>query len=345
MILVLCANAGVDRTYEVDNFAVGQYHYPRRQKIIAGGKGVNVARALRVFGQKVVITGFAGGYGGKFIHDQCLAFGAQPAFVGIGEESRVCINIVDGRSHAQTRLDEVGPLVTPSEVERLRRRWSKALDKAAVAVISGSAPRGVPLDLYGGLVAAARAAKVPVLLDARGELLSRALDARPTLVKLNLAEMQALCGESLAVPQGVVRAAGELTARGVAAAVITLGHNGAIGVTADGQRWWAKPPKIEYVSDVGSGDAMMAGIAAAMAGGRPFADQLRWGTGAGAANAATFGACTFDRQALLACLRDVTLFPLDADGAIIQEESANGQSPRPAQPQPGPPGNAAGPPT
>jgi 1-phosphofructokinase family hexose kinase len=328
MVMVMCANAGVDRVYEVDNFSVGQYHQPRRYRVLAGGKGVNVARTLRIFGCETMLTGFAGGLGARFIQQQMLNIGVQPFFVTIAEESRVCINIVDSKSRAQTRVDEIGPLVTPSEVQALRRRWARLLERAKVAVISGSVPRGVPLDLYADLITVARRARVPVLLDARENMLTRSLAAKPALLKPNLQELQEVMGRTLSVPEGVVEAANEIVSQGVHSVVVTMGAQGCIAVNARGERYWAKPPQVELVSDVGSGDAMMGGIAAAIASGKPLAEQLRWGVGAGAANAATFGPCTFERDLLQQCIAGATIIPLTAEGKPIQEEAEDGTKPK-----------------
>ncbi len=326
MILVLCANAGVDRTYEVDNFAVGHYHNPRRQRVVAGGKGINVARALRTLGAKVIVTGFAGGIAAKFIEQEMAKIAAHPAFVPIGEESRVCINIIDRNSRTETRLDELGPLVTPTEVDRLRRRWTRGLERVRLAVISGSAPRGAPYDLYAELVEMCHERGVPVILDARDELLLHAIEAKPTVVKPNVNEVERILGRPVSVPDGVYAIAREWVASGIQEAIITFGGQGAIGVSSDGQAFWAKPPEVEYVSSVGSGDAMAAGIAAAMHAGLGLYEQLKWGTAAGAANAASFGACNFDRKAVQQLAAGVKIVPLDEFGRPVEPEPAGGEA-------------------
>ncbi|MBC7287723.1 MAG: 1-phosphofructokinase family hexose kinase [Armatimonadetes bacterium] len=319
MILVLCANAGVDRTYEVDNFAVGQYHHPHRQHVTAGGKGINVARTIRALGLKVTVTGFVGGVAARFIEHEIARIGARPAFVRIGEESRVCINIIDRHSRSQTRLDELGPLVTPSEVDRLRERWRVMLQEAKLAVISGSAPRGAPKDLYAELVDVCRGAGVPVILDARDELLAHALAAKPTVVRVNVSEAEGVVGRTLALPGGVYEVARQWVDWGVEEAIISFGAQGAIGVGRDGQAFWARPPEVEYVSGVGSGDAMVGGIAAAMYSGLSLLEQLRWGTACGAANAASFGACLFDRRAVHSYVSGVEVILLEPGGRPIAE--------------------------
>jgi len=328
MIVVLCANAGIDRTYEVENFALGHYHHPRHYRVAAGGKGINVARALRVFGVKAVVTGFVGGLAAQFIQRQLLEAGLQPAFVPIGEESRVCINIIDAHSRSQTQVDEVGPLVTPSEVDSLRRRWPRLLAKATLAIISGSVPRGVPLDLYAELITVAHETGKPVLLDARDDLLRRALPARPDLVKVNIHELERLAGRPLTFPAGVREALKAIVAAGVSTAIVTAGRTGSLGVSAAGQELWAEPPEVPNVGAVGAGDAYLAGVAAAMAAGGGLEDQMRWGTAAGAANAMTLGACLFGREHVQECLSGVKL------ASLVQPAR------EPLQPSEGQPGSA-----
>ncbi len=315
MILCLCPNAGVDRTYEVDNFGLGQYHYPRRARVVSGGKGINVARALRTLGAKVAITGFTGGLAARFIEQEMSAIEARPAFVHIAEESRVCINIIDRISRSQTQVDEVGPLVTPSEVDNLLRRWPRMIARAKLAVLSGSLPRGVSLDLYAELIEACHEVHVPVVIDARDDVLRRALPARPTVVKHNIFEMERLVGHSLSIPEGLVDAMKEILAQGVEAVAITLGKQGSVGANASGEVYWVTPPEVDYVGGVGSGDAYTAGFAAAMTRDRSLIDRLRWATAAGAANATSLGACVFEREEVQKLLVGVTVQSLtEAEG-------------------------------
>jgi tagatose 6-phosphate kinase len=297
VITVLCCNAGVDRTYAVDSFTIGSYHHPRRFRAAPGGKGVNVARVLRTLGEDVTLGGFAGGTAADFMVAQLKKAGITPSFVRIAEESRLCINVIDSVTLTQTQVDEIGPLVTPSEVSALKHRWPTLLQRSSMAILSGSAPRGAPFSLYRELVEIAHAQKVPVILDARDELLAEAIQARPQVIKPNLIELCGLVGAELSVPNGVAEAARELLAKGIKMVITSLGHQGAIFSSAKGN-WWARPPKIDVVSPVGSGDAMVAGFAAASVQQKPLEDRIRWAIAAGAANAESFGAgfCTLEQM-------------------------------------------------
>ena len=64
MIVTVTLNAALDRTLSVPSFRLGRRHRSVEQTTMAGGKGVNVARALKTLGQPVIATGVAGGYTG-----------------------------------------------------------------------------------------------------------------------------------------------------------------------------------------------------------------------------------------------------------------------------------------
>ena len=294
MILVLSSNAAMVRTYEVQNFKAGQFHHASRFEVGAGAKGINVARVLRKLGHSnVVVSGFAGGLVGRFIRTELRKAGIKPAFVEIAEESRLCQTFVDPAG-TETRLDELGPLVSPRELRRLSSLWRTLLPDAQIAVISGNAPRGVPSDFYHRLVEAAGEAGVPVILDVHDELLREAVKAAPEVLKPNLSELERLLDRQLSVPEGVIEASQELRAGGVELVLTSLGSEGAIAVCADGE-WWIKPPEIKLVSRVGSGDAMVAGFISATVEEKALAERLRWAVATGAANAASFGIGSFSR--------------------------------------------------
>jgi tagatose 6-phosphate kinase len=293
MILVLCANAGVDRTYEVPHYRLGGFHHPARAWIAPGGKGVNVGRVLSALGTQATITGFAGGIAGGFIESELEALGVRSAFVKVAGESRACINVIDSAAGVCTRLDECGLTVGEADVDRLRGLWQDLLPACSVAVISGSAPPGTPDTLYRDLVVAARQAGRPVVLDAHDAPLSAAIDAGPTAVKPNLEELEALVGRTLSVPGGVVEAGERLLGRGVGAAFISLAERGAIAVSAAGA-WWARAPQVTVINPVGGGDSMVAGLAEAIAGGQTVLDQLRRAVAVGTASMLQFGAGVCD---------------------------------------------------
>ena len=61
MIITVTLNAAIDNTLAVPHFRLGARHRAVEKHAAAGGKGINVARALKCLGQPVIATGFAGG--------------------------------------------------------------------------------------------------------------------------------------------------------------------------------------------------------------------------------------------------------------------------------------------
>jgi len=310
MILILCCNTAMDRTYRVANFRPGKFHHTSDFTVVAGGKGVNVARALGTLGHKSTVTGFAGGIVGRFVARELRRLEIKPDFAEIAEESRLVQNFIDPVAGTETRVDELGPLVSPHELRRLEQRWTKLLADAQIAIIAGSTPRGIPDTLYRDLVSVAHQAGVPVIVDAHDELLAQSIAAAPTIITPNLAELQVLLGRQLTIPQGVQQGAGELLQRGVELVLTSLGGIGAIAV-APSDCWLVQAPEAKVVSSVGSGDAMVAGLVAATVEGLPLTEQLRWAVAAGTANAAAFGAGLPDRSSVEDLLSDTVLTPLE----------------------------------
>ncbi len=310
MILILCCNVAMDRTYRVANFQPGKFHHTSDFEVVAGGKGVNVARMLCSLGHKPTVTGFAGGMVGRFVADGLRRLEIKPAFAGIAEDSRLVQNFIDPVARTETRVDEMGPLVSPRELRRLEQRWTKLLADAQIAIIAGSTPRGIPDTLYRDLVTAAKQAGVPVVVDAHDDLLAQAIAAAPTIITPNLTELQTLIGRRLTVPQGVQQAGGELIQQGIELVLTSLGPKGAIAVT-DSASWFVTPPKVEVVSPVGSGDALVAGLVSAVVEEVSLPERLKWAVAAGSANAAIFGAGICDRSSVEDLLADTVLTPLD----------------------------------
>jgi tagatose 6-phosphate kinase len=147
----------------------------------------------------------------------------------------------------------------------------------------------------------ATAAGVPVLLDAHGEALRLGAAARPAIVKPNLAELEGLAGRPLSTPQ-VAAAAAQLRATGPAAVVVSLGADGLLACTSDGD-WLAVPPADVTGNPTGAGDAVAAGLVHGLVAGQAWAQRLRHAVALGTASAAAPVAGEF-RQADYAALVD-----------------------------------------
>jgi 1-phosphofructokinase family hexose kinase len=296
MIITVTLNAAIDKTLAVPNFRLGHRHRAVEQTAMAGGKGVNVARALKALGQPVIATGVAGGPTGTRIIEHLTEEAILNDFVRIREESRTSTAVVDPTGGEQTEINEHGPAVSDAELELFVDKLLYLAKGAGVCVFAGSLPRGVEPELYARLVEEMKKLGVTVVLDAEGEPLRLATRAGPDVVSPNVLEAEELVGHEFADEHDRRTGVREMLELGAREAIMTLpdgclalldgGHEGAASRTL----YRATLEPLEPVSAVGSGDAFLAGYVASRYGGRSPEDCLRFGVACGAESTQHFGA-------------------------------------------------------
>ena len=148
MIVTVTLNAALDRTVTVPNFQRGHRHRASQGLTLAGGKGINIARALKRLGAPVVATGLAGGRTGTRIVEELTSEGILNDFVRIGDESRTSTAVVDPTAGTLTEIYEWGPAVRREELDTLLDKLHYLSRVASYVVFSGSLPRDVEDDFY-----------------------------------------------------------------------------------------------------------------------------------------------------------------------------------------------------
>src|SRR5258708_27537286 len=144
MIVTGTLNAAIDRTLAVPNFQRGQRHRASAGVTLAGGKGINVARALKMLGVPVVATGLVGGATGTRIVEQLTNEAILNDFVHIDGESRASTAVVDPTGGTYTEINEWGPAVRAEELEMLLEKLRYLTQGGEPGVFAGPRPRAVP---------------------------------------------------------------------------------------------------------------------------------------------------------------------------------------------------------
>ena len=297
MIVCLAANPSIDRLFEVDRVVRGETHRPSQFVQVAGGKGLNAARAAATLGAEVRAIAILGGHAGRWIAQELEEEKVPYRAVWIKGETRSSLSVADEASGEMTEFYERGEEIPRSLWPELLAVLASELSAAGLLTISGSLPPGAPLDGYKQIVELAHDMHVRVALDAAGDYLEQALEAGPEAVKINASEAAALLG----LPLGEVHsgeAASELRSRaggGRHAAIITLGDQGIVAAAPDGSEWKGSiDARGKY--PVGSGDAFLGGFALAMERALTWPKALALALGAAAANAELPGAGRLDPQ-------------------------------------------------
>ena len=305
MIVTVTVNAALDRTLTVPVFQIGYRHRSSDVLALAGGKGINVARALKILEVPVVATGLAGGRTGTRIIEELTSEAILNDFVRIAAESRTSTAVVDPTSGTYTEINEWGPEVTHTELETLMEKLHYLVRGADFVVIAGSLPRKVPTSFYGDAIRDLTRRDVRVVLDSEGEPLRLGVEAGPFLVSPNQREAEQLVGQELEDDGDFLMALDAIAEMGARNVLITF-DNGCFALLRFGRktvRLRAFAPHVEPVSGVGSGDVLLAQFLTAVGDDRTPQDTVRLAVAAGAASVREIGAGRFD-PALAATFRD-----------------------------------------
>ena len=285
MILTLTLNPCIDVEVEVRRLMRDDVNRIISKNREAGGKGINVSRAVHSLGGKTLAIAPIGGHMGMDFLNRFSQTRIRAKLVPIASETRVNINIHETGGRVHTRLNAAGPRLTARELQQVMDAVERNLPRAALLVISGSLPSGMPADTYADIIRMANRRGVRVIFDTDGEPLRQGLRAKPFMVKPNIHEARRLLGGRLETTQAVARAARRLVQMGAEAAVISRGAQGAVLATADGC-WAARSPGVPRRNNVGPGDCFAGAFAVALSRGHDLPEALRWGVAAGAAHVA-----------------------------------------------------------
>ena len=298
MIICLAANPSIDKLFEVERLVRGDIHRPVGFEQTAGGKGLNVARAVRSLGGDVRVIALLRGHAGKWLAETLSAEGVPGSFVWTHGENRSSLSVADRETGGLTEFYEHGSEIPSTAWAELAEATSLRFPEASWLTISGSLPLGVDDAGYRDVVAEARAAGVQVALDAEGERLRLALAAGPDIVKVNTAEASDLLGVPTTRREGSMAAAQklrELAGGDDHAGIVTRGADGVVLAAPDGALYEG----VLYERGrypVGSGDAFLAGLVVGLERGDGWAGALRLALGAATANAELPGAGRLDRS-------------------------------------------------
>jgi len=318
MIITVTLNAAIDKSLSVPSFRLGRRHRTVEQRSSAGGKGVNIARTLKLLGQPVIATGFQGGPTGTRIVEQLTDESILSDFVRIREESRTNMAVSDPTTGTVTEINERGPAVTSQEIELFRDKLLYLARGADMVVFAGSLPRGVDASLYASLIRDLKRLDVVTVVDTDGEPLRQAVRAEPDVISPNVLEAEELVGHEFNDDEDRMIAVGEMVALGPRTAMMTVPDGCIASTTENGERVltrvWVEPR--ETKAAVGAGDAFLAGFVAAKYQGRPVQDCLRYGVACGAESTQHLGAGLVDPREVERIESETTVERLSAPAEV-----------------------------
>lgn len=285
-ILSVGLNPAFQKVYYFKKFISGAVNRAYKVSELASGKGLNVGRILHSIKKPVMNTGFLGGETGDFIKRELEREQIPNNFVVTKNKTRTCTTIVIDNFTQQTELVEEGNEVEKNEVREFYEVYEKLVQDSGIVVIAGTAPPGIPVDIYYHLIKIAHTHDVPVVLDSQKLFLLNALQMKPLVIKPNLKELETAVGRSFSNEADIWEAIDEIKNTGIECVLISNEGN-ATFVAFDNKHYKVIPPKVEPVNAIGSGDAAAAGIASVLVENKDYLKAAIFGTACGTASTLT----------------------------------------------------------
>lgn len=283
-----------------------------------GGGGINVARVASRLGARATALYPIGGHVGRLLQRLVEAeqLGSLP--VPVEEETRENLTVLETSTGEQFRFVLPGPPLRDNEWRSCLDAVASYMPKPDFIVASGSLPPGVPDDFYARVAEIARGWKVPIALDTSGRALKAAMASSVDLVKPNLSELRELIGRKLPDEASWVEACRELISAGSTRVVsLTLGHRGALLVTADAA-WRAAPLPIEPKSTVGAGDGFVGAMVWALASGQSLKEAFRYGIAGASASLLVPGTALGEARDIHSLVAHVLVESIGAEAVGVQ---------------------------
>lgn len=277
MIYTLTINPSLDYAMELKKLTIGTMNRSHNTYLLPGGKGINVSQVLNALGVENVailpVAGFTGEKLLKLLEEKNISYDALRILEG---DTRINVKVL---GEEETELNAQGPELSNTEKNSLLAKLDKTKD-GDYLILSGSVPTGLGQRFYAEVMERLQEKNIRVVVDTIGDNFLNALHYHPFLVKPNKEELEALFAGDATLE--LAKKVQDMGARNV---LVSLGSEGALLLTEDGDVFHEKAPKGKTMNTVGAGDSMVAGFVAGVVEGENFATALKMGIAAGSASA------------------------------------------------------------
>ena len=297
MIYTVTFNPAIDYIAEINELKKNDINRTTSEKILAGGKGINVSIVLNNLGIESVALGFIGGFTGQEIKRKVEEFGVKTDFVYIPDKfSRINVKLqtnVNGKIVEETAINGEGPKITEQEIDEFMRKIEK-IEQDDFIVLAGSVSRNMNDDIYEKICSKVKQKGAKIVADATGKLLVNVLKHKPFLIKPNKHELEEIFEKQMETDEEIVSYARKLQEMGAENVLISMDKDGAILITKDKKLLYSEAPKGKVVNSVGSGDSMVAGFITGFLTYKDYEKALKLGIASGSASAFSENLATKD---------------------------------------------------
>lgn len=282
MIYTVTFNPSLDYVIHVKNCKAGKVNRSCSEKIMCGGKGINVSIVLKNLGIDSVALGFIAGFTGTEILRDLHDKNCFEDFITLKNGySRINVKLKSG---VETDINGQGPDLTKEDFSNLLEKLD-VLKTGDILVLAGSIPSTMPQDTYEKILDRLKTKQIKVVVDATKDLLLRILKYHPFLIKPNHFELGEMFDIELSTKEEIIFYAKKLKEMGACNVLISMAGNGAILVSEEGNIYESQAPAGTVINSVGAGDSMVAGFVAGYLNKTDYKKAFLMGVAAGSASA------------------------------------------------------------
>lgn len=282
MIYTVTFNPSLDYAVCVENFQLGAVNRTVSEKLLPGGKGINVSIVLKNLGVDSTVLGFIAGFTGDKIEYEVKRHDCETDFIRVEKGfSRINVKLKAGQ---ETELNGQGPKIGEADLEKLFQKLKK-IQNGDILVLAGSIPNSLPTNIYERIMTEIQQKQIKVVVDATRDLLLNVLGYHPFLIKPNHHELGEIFGRELKSRDEVILCAKQLQQKGARNVLASMAGDGAVLVAENGAVFSSPAPQGKVRNSVGAGDSMVAGFLAGYLAGGDYRYAFQMGIAAGSASA------------------------------------------------------------
>ena len=262
MIYTVSLNPGIDLFAPAYSMEYSKTNRTHDEYIVPGGKGLNVSVMLSKFGEETTAFGFASGFTGAELIRMMEELNVKCDFIDAHQGfTRINVKIVCGEV---TEYNGSGISLTEEHIQEMLKKVA-LVGEDDFLVLSGSIPKGGSSDLYARFAAEMQknGKGGKLIADTFGPALTEVLPYHPFLIKPNIDELSDLMGRTLTTKEEITEGARKLQEMGAVNVMVSLGGDGAMLLTEQGDVWFEETPKVPEgltLNTVAAGDSMIGGF-------------------------------------------------------------------------------------
>ena len=288
MILTVTLNPAIDKLLVLKNFIIHKLHRLDEEEISfvgPGGKGVNIALNLKLLGDEVIASGFAGGHSGHLLCDKIRQAGITTSFIFAPGLTRTNISILDREQETLTEINDLGQEIPLEDQEFFIENYRKLVKRVNFVVLAGSLPEGIETSFYHKLIMIARREKKKVILHTSPNYIDDLIDTSPFLINPDMRSYHQLLGKSCDGIDQFLDVGKHILVKNIDTEIVLFTHRieNVVAVTRK-SNYVLRPKNLRIVNMLGYADAYLAGFIHAYKKNSPMEEILRYASASGLAN-------------------------------------------------------------